>query len=603
MRATTLRQRQASFVSTEQREERLARRRRASQRQRVNEHRARDNAEEREERLYRRRAVQRERSTTETAEQREERLAGRRLRARERHASETAEQREVRLARRRVADTARRASQSEERREAHLQRRRVADTANRASQSEERREARLQRRRVADTASRASQSEERREARLQRRRVADTASRASQSEERREARLQRLRATQRQRTANESAEDRDARLLQLRAAQQQRIANESTEDRDTRLLQLRTAHQQRIANESTEDRDARLLRVRSSQQQQVANETSELQLFQQPRVRTKMQLFHARLTSLQTPKCITCQERFPGMNVRQAPTTNDETECVRCSRDKHIPKMYSTPNNMNPGAVPPELMVCVYFITTTDYKLHLHFSLIDTLLTTALQGLTQVEEMLISAVMPIMSIYRLPHGQYGYSGHVINLPQDVASFATRLPRLPSELDVIVVRKEGAGQSHRDFRVRRSIVQCALQWLVTHNKYYHANHVHIDVSALEHLPEDGNISQQLTAITVESHATDDPVAIAPTTDSHANSDTSDPYNAHLPQSFVPVATQSVTEQEAVQQSVEQRQSSSSSSGLPLEECQSMSSPLRATSLVPSPLSTPLEQVTS
>jgi hypothetical protein len=142
-----------------------------------------------------------------------------------------------------------------------------------------------------------------------------------------------------------------------------------------------------------------------------------------------------------------------------------------------------------------------------------------------------------------------------------------------------------VRKEGAGQSHRDFRVRRSIVQCALQWLVTHNKYYHANHVHIDVSALEHLPEDGNISQQLTAITVESCATDDPVAIAPTTDSHANSDTSDPYNAHLPQSFVPVATQSVTEQEAVQQSVEQRQSSSSSSatmmwpsigGMPINE---------------------------
>ena len=36
VRATTLRQRQASFVSTEQREERVAGRRRASQRQRVN---------------------------------------------------------------------------------------------------------------------------------------------------------------------------------------------------------------------------------------------------------------------------------------------------------------------------------------------------------------------------------------------------------------------------------------------------------------------------------------------------------------------------------------------------------------------------------------
>ena len=77
--------------------------------------------------------------------------------------------------------------------------------------------------------------------------------------------------------------------------------------------------------------------------------------------------------------------------------------------------------------------------------------------------------------MPIMSVYRLPQGQYGYSGHVVNLPQDVASFVQGLPRLPSELDVIVVRKEGANQS----RVRRAVVHRALQWLVTHNQYYHS----------------------------------------------------------------------------------------------------------------------------
>ena len=83
-----------------------------------------------------------------------------------------------------------------------------------------------------------------------------------------------------------------------------------------------------------------------------------------------------------------------------------------------------------------------------------------TCILTQLQGLTQVEEMLISAVLPIMTIYRLPHGQYGYSGHVINLPQDITSFANELPRLPSELDVIVVSKEGVSETHQDFRVRR-----------------------------------------------------------------------------------------------------------------------------------------------
>ena len=103
--------------------------------------------------------------------------------------------------------------------------------------------------------------------------------------------------------------------------------------------------------------------------------------------------------------------------------------------------------------------------------------------------------MLISAVMPIMSVYRLPHGQYSYSGHVINLPQDVVSFTTILPRLPSELDIIVVRKEGPNQSHRDFRVRRAVVHRALQWLVSNNIYYHANQVHIDQNALAELPEE------------------------------------------------------------------------------------------------------------
>ena len=34
-----------------------------------------------------------------------------------------------------------------------------------------------------------------------------------------------------------------------------------------------------------------------------------------------------------------------------------------------------------------------------------------------------------------VSIYSLQRGQYRYSGHGINLPQDVMSFATSLPRL------------------------------------------------------------------------------------------------------------------------------------------------------------------------
>jgi hypothetical protein len=162
-----------------------------------------------------------------------------------------------------------------------------------------------------------------------------------------------------------------------------------------------------------------------------------------------------------------------------------------------------------------------------------------------------VEEMLISAVLPIMTLYRLPHGQYGYSGHVINLPQDVASFANSLPRLPSDLDVIVVRKEGNAQSHHDFRVRRSRVLSALHWLQVNNIYY--RNVSINSDAVHLLPEDGDISG-LTSVTLE-----------PTNDDISEQVDEDPYGAHLARTFIPISGCQRTQQETIRQSVLEQQS--------------------------------------
>ena len=45
-----------------------------------------------------------------------------------------------------------------------------------------------------------------------------------------------------------------------------------------------------------------------------------------------------------------------------------------------------------------------------------------------------------------MSIYRLPLGQYGNGGHILNLPQDV-TFINSFPRSVATLDVIIDRKQ------------------------------------------------------------------------------------------------------------------------------------------------------------
>ena len=162
--------------------------------------------------------------------------------------------------------------------------------------------------------------------------------------------------------------------------------------------------------------------------------------------------------------------------------------------------------------------------------------------------------MLISRVLPVMSIYRLLHGQYGYSGHILNLPQDVTTFVNTLPRCPADLDVIIVRKEGATDSHKDFKVRQSVVLRALRWLVENNIYYHD--VTIDQSVLAQLPIDGELTTNLRTIRVESNEENTPVR-----------DDDDPYSAHLESTFIPMPMRGVTEQQAIQESMVQSAHSS------------------------------------
>ncbi|CAB3983453.1 ATP-dependent DNA helicase PIF1 [Paramuricea clavata] len=90
---------------------------------------------------------------------------------------------------------------------------------------------------------------------------------------------------------------------------------------------------------------------------------------------------------------------------------------------------------------------------------------------TELQNLTQVEEMLIARALPIMRVYIKLGGQRGYSGHCVNLPQNVKELATSLPRYPKDLSVIIVKVKSKDNSFRDVSVRREKVHNALLWFV------------------------------------------------------------------------------------------------------------------------------------
>ena len=168
--------------------------------------------------------------------------------------------------------------------------------------------------------------------------------------------------------------------------------------------------------------------------------------------------------------------------------------------------------------------------------------------------------MLISPVMPMVSVYRLPHGQYGYSGHVINLPQDIAGFVTTLPRHANELDIIVVRKEGSSPSqHHDFRVRRSVVLSALQFLIANNKYF--SNITINNETLLQLPQDGDLPS-IPVITFDSQDTMDTF-----TEPDAYNVEQDTCNTTFSSTFIPSNCQTRTEQENVMHSLQQHQSNS------------------------------------
>ena len=111
-----------------------------------------------------------------------------------------------------------------------------------------------------------------------------------------------------------------------------------------------------------------------------------------------------------------------------------------------------------------------------------------------LQNLSQVEEMLIARVCPIMCVYQKHGGQHGYKGHVINFPQDVQGFLDKLPCSVKDLPVLVVRRSGVENTHKDFTVRRDRVLAALQWLKRNNPCY--ADVGIDMASIADLPIDG-----------------------------------------------------------------------------------------------------------
>src|ERR1700683_1486106 len=95
-----------------------------------------------------------------------------------------------------------------------------------------------------------------------------------------------------------------------------------------------------------------------------------------------------------------------------------------------------------------------------------------------LPELTQMEEMLISPVHALIQIWQICGGQTKYTGHTCNFPRENAVFHAKVPLLPEECNIIIMRCTGVQVGndeaiYQDFRVRRNALQQWLEYLVHH----------------------------------------------------------------------------------------------------------------------------------
>ena len=264
------------------------------------------------------------------------------------------------------------------------------------------------------------------------------------SNETREQREERL-AAERKRAAvkrcNESSKGREERLRAERERAAAKRAHETSQEKELRLRARRERaalkRQSKSPLEGVEpnrraqsrrDSDNRRRNQRDAIFVARRNEylhnrgwadRENLGLHHEDWAQEEMAAFHRFEENLRHYHCVVCKEAWPLSAARR----EDSYTCSRCQRDKKPCRLYSADNDMDPGSVPAEL-----------------------------QGLSEVEELLIARAFPIMSIYRKHGGQRGYKGHVLNLLQDIQGFLNSLPATVSDLPIMVIRKQGAGES-------------------------------------------------------------------------------------------------------------------------------------------------------
>ncbi len=390
-----------------------------------------------------------------------------------------------------------------------------------------------------------------RQIRLQKEKESKKRKRSEETDSERQVRLQKDKELKKRKRSEEIDSERQVRLQKDKEFKKRKQLEETDSERQVRLQKERESKKRKRSGETDSERQVRLDKDRldkdrlckkqkqakvMSQPRQDISQQEYLNLFdttnngsieEQCWAKTNINKFHKSVQYI-VSHCTVCQEAWPLKSKPRSPYV-----CSRCSRDKKSPKKFSCENSMIPSPIPHEL-----------------------------QNLTQIEEMLIARALPIMRVYIKPGGQRGYSGHCINLPQNVTELATSLPRYPKDLAVIIVKVKGRDNTFKDVTVRKQKVHSALVWLINNNPHY--SEITINEDALNSLPENGVAPDLMTVETDNDIVSDDNCSadVGPPTDNPSEDIV---YNDSTEMSsFLPVGEQQQQEIEAVKNQLSQNE---------------------------------------
>ena len=156
-----------------------------------------------------------------------------------------------------------------------------------------------------------------------------------------------------------------------------------------------------------------------------------------------------------------------------------------------------------------------------------------------LLSLSQIEEMLISRVNPILQVTHARGGQYKCNGQTIYFPQDITKITSMLRWHVEDLDVLIVTCYSNDHHAYDCIFSRHHVLPALEYKLANDPYY--KNAHIDNNALASLLAiPTNISSSLS----HSNTTETTVHLSPEPSLEPTEDYVNP-SLHQTSSFRPI----------------------------------------------------------